>query len=223
MEKIEYSLDNSGDGEEILGVIDESSGSLAYSVIEVKTEDSMDPLISAGPSYSPNGSQQAMIASPIDGQYYVIGGTDVFAAQTRSLAPRLAESGRIVQVTHGIKKRDDRRRATHNEVERRRRDKINNWITKLAKIISEGCHNGNGKLESIESQSKGGILAKACEYITELRDSNQSLQECLKEQEKKIMELEKSQKQINQLKRDNDILRAQLSQPGSLDSLQHGS
>lgn len=38
------------------------------------------------------------------GQYYVIGGTDVFAAQTRSLAPRLAESGRIVQVTHGIKK-----------------------------------------------------------------------------------------------------------------------
>ena len=26
--------------------------------------------------------------------------------------------------------RDDRRRATHNEVERRRRDKINNWIVR---------------------------------------------------------------------------------------------
>lgn len=33
--------------------------------------------------------------------------------------------------------RDDRRRATHNEVERRRRDKINNWIAKLGKIIPE--------------------------------------------------------------------------------------
>ena len=33
--------------------------------------------------------------------------------------------------------RDDRRRATHNEVERRRRDKINNWIVKLSKIIPD--------------------------------------------------------------------------------------
>lgn len=36
-----------------------------------------------------------------------------------------------------IFQRDDRRRATHNEVERRRRDKINNWIAKLGKIIPE--------------------------------------------------------------------------------------
>lgn len=40
--------------------------------------------------------------------------------------------------------RDDRRRATHNEVERRRRDKINHWIMKLSKIIPE-CAQDTGK------------------------------------------------------------------------------
>ncbi|XP_037935363.1 uncharacterized protein DDB_G0288805 [Teleopsis dalmanni] len=33
------------------------------------------------------------------------------------------------------KKRDDKRRATHNEVERRRRDKINNWIFRLKEML----------------------------------------------------------------------------------------
>ena len=36
--------------------------------------------------------------------------------------------------------RDDKRRATHNEVERRRRDKINNWITRLAKLVPDCDH-----------------------------------------------------------------------------------
>ncbi|KAG8431138.1 hypothetical protein GDO86_019359, partial [Hymenochirus boettgeri] len=33
--------------------------------------------------------------------------------------------------------RDEKRRAQHNEVERRRRDKINNWIVQLSKIIPD--------------------------------------------------------------------------------------
>lgn len=40
--------------------------------------------------------------------------------------------------------RDERRRATHNEVERRRRDKINNWITKLAKLVPD-CNQDHTK------------------------------------------------------------------------------
>lgn len=51
--------------------------------------------------------------------------------------------------------RDDRRRATHNEVERRRRDKINNWIAKLGKIIPE-CNataNANGSGSSGEGKT----------------------------------------------------------------------
>jgi len=67
--------------------------------------------------------------------------------------------------------RDDRRRATHNEVERRRRDKINNWIAKLGKIIPE-CNvgnttgngsNGEGKT-NYETQVNSGV--KFIFYIT---------------------------------------------------------
>lgn len=39
--------------------------------------------------------------------------------------------------------RDERRRVTHNEVERRRRDKINNWISKLGKLLAECDQNVN--------------------------------------------------------------------------------
>ncbi|NWX94169.1 USF1 factor, partial [Nothoprocta ornata] len=40
--------------------------------------------------------------------------------------------------------RDEKRRAQHNEVERRRRDKINNWIVQLSKIIPD-CSMENTK------------------------------------------------------------------------------
>lgn len=46
------------------------------------------------------------------------------------------------------KGRDERRRATHNEVERRRRDKINTWIMKLAKLVPQcsGDHSKYGQV-----------------------------------------------------------------------------
>uniref|UniRef100_G3PFX3 Upstream transcription factor 2, c-fos interacting n=1 Tax=Gasterosteus aculeatus TaxID=69293 RepID=G3PFX3_GASAC len=66
--------------------------------------------------------------------------------------------------------RDERRRAQHNEVERRRRDKINNWIVTLSKIIPD-CNIDSTKTGA----SKGGILSKACDYIRDLRQSNQRL------------------------------------------------
>ena len=50
--------------------------------------------------------------------------------------------------------RDDARRKQHNEVERRRRDKINTWIARLAKIVPE-CSD-----EAKSSQSKGGICER---------------------------------------------------------------
>lgn len=36
--------------------------------------------------------------------------------------------------------RDERRRANHNEVERRRRDNINKWIVELSKVIPDCCN-----------------------------------------------------------------------------------
>lgn len=105
--------------------------------------------------------------------------------------------------------RDEKRRATHNEVERRRRDKINNWITKLSKIIPEtGASEvkGNGHYDG---QSKGGILAKACEYITELRESNQKLELALAVKEQKVVSqsLEALKQKNASLEKENQVLR----------------
>lgn len=49
------------------------------------------------------------------------------------------------------------------------------------------------------TQSKGGILSKACDYVRELRQSNQRLQETFKEAER--------------LQMDNDLLRQQVPGP----------
>lgn len=49
-------------------------------------------------------------------------------------------------------------------------------------------------------QSKGGILSKACDYIRELRQSNQRLQESLKE--------------VERIQVDNELCRQQVGLPG---------
>ncbi|XP_033208917.1 upstream stimulatory factor 2-like isoform X2 [Belonocnema kinseyi] len=176
----------------------------------------------------PGGNTVQVLTSPLNGQFYVIGNAnDVFTtAQTsRSLAPRSAtlqlETPRASST--GLKKRDDRRRATHNEVERRRRDKINNWIAKLGKIIPEctnpnsnGSSSGEGKA-NYETQSKGGILAKACEYIGELRSANQSLGQCLRDNERLRQEVVDLKQLVMELKRENLQLRSQLSTTQNLE------
>ncbi|XP_074390334.1 upstream stimulatory factor 2-like [Zonotrichia albicollis] len=105
--------------------------------------------------------------------------------------------------------RDERRRAQHNEVERRRRDKINNWIVQLSKIIPD-CGADSGK----SGASKGGILSKACDYVRELRQSNQRLQETFKEAERLQMDNDLLRQQLEELKSEHAVLRAQLQQRG---------
>lgn len=105
--------------------------------------------------------------------------------------------------------RDEKRRAQHNEVERRRRDKINNWIVQLSKIIPD-C-----SMESTKSgQSKGGILSKACDYIQELRQGNLRLSEELQNLEQLQMDNELLRQQVEDLKNKNLLLRAQLRHHG---------
>ncbi|KAM4690838.1 upstream stimulatory factor 1 [Rhinophrynus dorsalis] len=105
--------------------------------------------------------------------------------------------------------RDEKRRAQHNEVERRRRDKINNWIVQLSKIIPD-CSMENTK----SGQSKGGILSKACDYIQELRQSNLRLSEELQSVDQLQMDNELLRQQVEDLKNKNLILRAQLRHHG---------
>ncbi|OAD52579.1 Upstream stimulatory factor 2 [Eufriesea mexicana] len=194
---------------------------LAYRVVQVNGTTAGNEI--ELPVTQPGNNTVQVLTSPLNGQFYVIGNAnDVFTtAQTsRSLVPRTTtlqiETPR--NCTTVLKKRDDRRRATHNEVERRRRDKINNWIAKLGKIIPEcnagangsGSGSGEGKA-NYETQSKGGILSKACEYITELRAANQGLGHCLRDNEKLRQEITALKQLVTQLKRENFQLRSQIS------------
>jgi len=115
--------------------------------------------------------------------------------------------------------RDERRRATHNEVERRRRDKINNWIVTLSKIVPDclvetSNAKGSSLTQTLNAQSKGGILAKTVEYITELKLINGRLGEQLKEAESNNMDVEMLRQQMEELKTENSMLRGTLAQNG---------
>ncbi|XP_072548205.1 upstream stimulatory factor 1 isoform X4 [Salminus brasiliensis] len=117
------------------------------------------------------------------------------ANQSKSEAPRTS--------------RDEKRRAQHNEVERRRRDKINNWIVQLSKTIPD-C-----TLDSTKTgQSKGGILSKACDYIQELRQNNNRLGEELGTLERLRMDNQLLRQEVEDWKSKNQILRNQLRQHG---------
>jgi len=90
--------------------------------------------------------------------------------------------------------RDERRRANHNEVERRRRDNINKWIVELSKVIPE-CSNDQSK----HGQSKGGILEKTVLYLCELRQTNQQLVEHIRS--------------LDQLRKENEFLKQEVTFP----------
>ncbi|ROT79521.1 putative upstream stimulatory factor 2-like isoform X2 [Penaeus vannamei] len=152
------------------------------------------------------------------GQFYVI--SDVLTnTAPRSLTPRTSESMMSQRLTGTT--REEKRRVTHNEVERRRRDKINNWICRLAKIIPD-CPDAHPK----SAQSKGGILAKACDYISELRLQNEQLMERLKEVQRRDMDFELLKQEVEvlknenaALKNENALVRSQLQQQGLLAEL----
>ncbi|XP_057690341.1 upstream stimulatory factor 2 isoform X2 [Corythoichthys intestinalis] len=158
-------------------------------------------------------SVQASAADPTltqaGGQFYVMmTPPDVIqTGATRSIAPRTQPFPAKMEGPRTP--RDERRRAQHNEVERRRRDKINNWIVTLSKIIPD-CNMDSTKTGA----SKGGILSKACDYIRELRQGNQRLQDSLKEVERIQVDNELCRQQIEELKNENALLRAQLQQHG---------
>ncbi|XP_027867969.1 upstream stimulatory factor 2 isoform X4 [Xiphophorus couchianus] len=143
------------------------------------------------------------------GQFYVMmTPPDVIQTGTqRTIAPRTQPYP--AKMDGPRTPRDERRRAQHNEVERRRRDKINNWIVTLSKMIPD-CTMDSTKTGA----SKGGILSKACDYIRDLRQSNQRLQESLKEVERIQVDNELCRQQIEELKNENALLRAQLQQHG---------
>jgi len=158
---------------------------------------------------------QAVLASPLNGQFYVIGSPQEVLGQVgqRSIAPRTYSLDNNPQIA-SKEERQGNRRATHNEVERRRRDNINHWIMKLGKLIP----NEMGAVQDTSqggkhAQSKGGILAKACEYVSEVRQNNERLRTSVAATEELTVENERLSAEIQRLQRENELLREQLNSP----------
>lgn len=153
-------------------------------------------------NFNTGTTQQAIINPLNSGQFYIVGapaemlqsgGThqrNINIAPSRgNNAAQINRESTVISPRNGAQSepRDDRRRVSHNEVERRRRDKINTWIHKLGKIMPDSVHNDTGKTGQ---QSKGGILSKACDYITDIRTANQRLAEALRQSEHHVEELQ---------------------------------
>ncbi|XP_069038739.1 upstream stimulatory factor 1 isoform X2 [Lepisosteus oculatus] len=143
------------------------------------------------------------------GQLYVMMSPQevLTGANQRSIAPRTQPYNTKSDVPRTT--RDEKRRAQHNEVERRRRDKINNWIVQLSKTIPD-CTMDSTKT----GQSKGGILSKACDYIQELRQNNVRLSEELNSLDRLRMDNQLLRQEVEEWKSKNQILRNQLRQHG---------
>ncbi|XP_048369442.1 upstream stimulatory factor 1 isoform X1 [Sphaerodactylus townsendi] len=148
------------------------------------------------------------------GQFFVMmSPQEVLQSGTqRSIAPRTHPYSPKSEAPRTT--RDDKRRAQHNEVERRRRDKINNWIVQLSKIIPDCSMENTKSGQDCSLQSKGGILSKACDYIQELRQSNLRLSDELQGLEQLQVDNDVLRQQVEDLKNKNLILRAQLRQHG---------
>ncbi|EFN67623.1 Upstream stimulatory factor 2 [Camponotus floridanus] len=202
-----------------LYAINRGDNTVAYKVMQVSNNHRENNEVSIA---TPVNNTVQVLASSLNGQFYVLSnGNDVATSESaRTVAPRVTKlqlEGSQNIITN-VKKRDERRRATHNEVERRRRDKINNWITKLGKLLAECDQNVNKEGDAkgnFEPQSKGGILARACEYITELREAQEKLSQSMDENAQLIEEAKTLRQVVSQLRDENSKLKVQISKQGN--------
>ncbi|CAB4055829.1 USF [Lepeophtheirus salmonis] len=156
-------------------------------------------------------NDDSVIGSPMNGgQFYVIGNpSEVIGSVSApsSVNPGLPQYADREKTGNPL--RDDRRRATHNEVERRRRDMINTWIMKLARLIPN-LANTSGK----SNHSKGGILAKACEYLQNTKTQISRFEEIRKANEALTKENERLVQAVTNFRKENAALKKQVESLG---------
>ncbi|XP_040583317.1 upstream stimulatory factor 1 [Lepeophtheirus salmonis] len=155
-------------------------------------------------------NDDSVIGSPMNGgQFYVIGNpSEVIGSVSAPSSVTLDSPNTRIGKT-GNPLRDDRRRATHNEVERRRRDMINTWIMKLARLIPN-LANTSGK----SNHSKGGILAKACEYLQNTKTQISRFEEIRKANEVLTKENERLVQAVTNFRKENAALKKQVESLG---------
>jgi len=212
------------------------NGQVTYRVVQVQQQqqdnsnsggnvssNATHALVSHAPSLSNVSTAQSAVAQAIiaHGNPFVSGASSasvvsndgsggpfyVMMAPSQELVSAASTQRNVREVVPRVAR--DERRATHNEVERRRRDKINSWIIKLAKVVPD-CAQDHTK----QGQSKGGILAKATEYIQELSMENSRMQEIVKENELLNNELDAVRSQFVDAKNENRRLRSLLARSG---------
>ncbi|KAI4488598.1 hypothetical protein M0802_011488 [Mischocyttarus mexicanus] len=194
--------------------INRDESAVAYRVVQVSDNQLDNSELSIA---TPVNNTVQVLTSPINGQVYFLsnGNEMVHSDSTKNVMPCVAKvqieaSDNLVL---GGKKRDEKRRVTHNEVEKRRRDKINNWIFKLGELIPESgnsINDGDMKVNS-ELQSKGNILMQACEYITELRKIRETYVRHVEENTQLSEEAKNLRQVVIELKKENYELKSQLS------------
>ncbi|XP_011404335.1 PREDICTED: uncharacterized protein LOC105312975 [Amphimedon queenslandica] len=134
----------------------------------------------------------------------------------RPLMPRLSTGALASPISDdGRKHKELIRKQTHNEVERRRRDRINELIKILAEVVP-GCQKKDSSNGNIVGYvySKGTVLEKTVEYVRELIMQNEQLVATAKLAEKSASALHILQNQITVLEKENTFLRAQMVQLG---------
>ncbi|KAM7532616.1 hypothetical protein Aperf_G00000131248 [Anoplocephala perfoliata] len=91
--------------------------------------------------------------------------------------------------------KDIRRRVSHNEVERRRRDRINTWIAELYKLLPPE------QQAKSQYQSKGVVLKRVCEYFQNYDATLKGLRE----------EVTYYKQEVCRLQRENHLLHSSLN------------
>ncbi|XP_065563137.1 upstream stimulatory factor 1-like isoform X2 [Artemia franciscana] len=166
--------------------LDDEDDPLSYQVVHISSEN-ID-----GISDQTSGLS-SVFAAPLNGVYLM---TDSLSGRStdyyRPIAPKKTQP--IGQNKSGnLSTRENRRKQNHNEIERKRRDKINEWITTLGKLVP-GIEGSEGKGST---QSKGFILSRACDHIVELRQDNAQLLDALKDHDSLNAELEIMKQELN--------------------------
>ena len=116
--------------------------------------------------------------------------------------------------------REEKRRQTHNEVERRRRTKINGWIQKLAEMVPNckdemGTKRAGGPTQTgMGQKSNCGVLQKTVNFIQELQIAHSQVVERLQEQNQVLVEMAKIRETLKRVEQENQLLRNQLQNHG---------
>lgn len=187
-----------------------STGDLSSNqfILPSHTQPSTDGTQSSGPLY-------VMIPPSSNGAELLHAAMQHGHGGPRPIVPRLASGAIIENSDDSRKQKDYIRKQTHNEVERRRRDRINELIKMLAEIVP-GCQKKDAANGNIVGYvySKGTVLEKTVEYVRELYIQNEQLTATAKLAEKSANALQVLQNQISVLEKENAFLRAQMIQLG---------